>query len=355
VLGNEKKFLAMLHLLDPVVYSFDDESSFSKKIQNRQALAELVAGFVPENVLQLDAFIDKLRELFPEDKILKDCTERLRLVLSRLPSEDDEELRQTIFMVRAHITETYRLHRRILRNRRRTVGGLTPRRAGAEKVFFTSATLGKVAEVLEEWRSRAASSIYGQSDPEYEKKLQRLFVRFVEAVITDPNLFHTLVQERLSRPKDCDLTPASGDELSQLCSGARLFEGEKECLAQTMELLQEHNDLERFDCTSNAIKEILLETKKVVVFCTYAHIADRLYEHLHRQFGDMVTRHALVGDSDTEGDKVDSSWQRFMADPECRVLVCDRRAEEGLNLQGGSKAVIHFDLPLSRVIPSSQS
>ncbi|MCP2830389.1 helicase-related protein, partial [Salmonella enterica] len=39
-------------------------------------------------------------------------------------------------------------------------------------------------------------------------------------------------------------------------------------------------------------------------------------------------------------------WHRFLTEPEqCRVLVCDARAEEGLNLHGGRKVVLHFDLP----------
>jgi ATP-dependent helicase HepA len=38
---------------------------------------------------------------------------------------------------------------------------------------------------------------------------------------------------------------------------------------------------------------------------------------------------------------------RFLEQPSCRVLVCDRPDEEGLNLQGGAKAIIHYDLPMA--------
>jgi len=31
----------------------------------------------------------------------------------------------------------------------------------------------------------------------------------------------------------------------------------------------------------------------------------------------------------------------------CKILVCDNTSEEGLNLQGGRKCIIHFDIPLS--------
>ena len=39
-----------------------------------------------------------------------------------------------------------------------------------------------------------------------------------------------------------------------------------------------------------------------------------------------------------------SLWYKFNSDNAVRVIVCDRRAEEGINLQGGEKLVIHFDL-----------
>ena len=38
---------------------------------------------------------------------------------------------------------------------------------------------------------------------------------------------------------------------------------------------------------------------------------------------------------------------RFLEQPSCRVLVCDRADEEGLNLQGGAKAIIRYDLPMA--------
>jgi len=40
--------LRMLHLLDPVVYSLEDEDGFRTKILNRQILAEAVASLDPQ-------------------------------------------------------------------------------------------------------------------------------------------------------------------------------------------------------------------------------------------------------------------------------------------------------------------
>src|SRR5204863_127558 len=40
-------------------------------------------------------------------------------------------------------------------------------------------------------------------------------------------------------------------------------------------------------------------------------------------------------------------WLAFNTDATRPILVCDRRAEEGLNLQGGRKIVVHYDLPFN--------
>jgi ATP-dependent helicase HepA len=42
----------------------------------------------------------------------------------------------------------------------------------------------------------------------------------------------------------------------------------------------------------------------------------------------------------------ETGWEAFGADVTRPILVCDWRAEEGLNLQGGRKSVVHWDLPL---------
>ena len=58
-LHNERGFLEMLHLLDPTVYRLDGEESFRRKVESRQALAEIVAGLTIENALYLDYTIEQ--------------------------------------------------------------------------------------------------------------------------------------------------------------------------------------------------------------------------------------------------------------------------------------------------------
>jgi ATP-dependent helicase HepA len=78
-------------------------------------------------------------------------------------------------------------------------------------------------------------------------------------------------------------------------------------------------------------------TPAVVVFTNFPATADRVYQFLSRRLGnDRVLRHEPDG----------SRWTRFIGS-DGHVLICDRRAEEGLNLQNRLSVVIHFDLPFS--------
>ena len=148
-LHNERGFLRMLHLLDPAGYPLDSEEAFRRRIESRQALAEIVATLTPENALYLDYTLDQLSELFPDDARLQDAACQLREILTRMPSEDDPELVEAVALVRDHLSEVYRLHRRILRHRRRNVIGVTPDRAGLETVHYRSAWASRAADLAE--------------------------------------------------------------------------------------------------------------------------------------------------------------------------------------------------------------
>lgn len=80
----------------------------------------------------MDAALDDLTERIPNDLRLAQLTRALKEKLLELPDEDDAEFCIAVRHLRAHISETYRLNRRILRNRRSQVEGLTPDRKGAQ-------------------------------------------------------------------------------------------------------------------------------------------------------------------------------------------------------------------------------
>ncbi|WP_375429632.1 hypothetical protein, partial [uncultured Sphingomonas sp.] len=123
---------------DPGTYPLGGEAAFRRKVEGRQALAEIVAGLTPENALYLDYTIDQLAGLFPDDELLQQHATALRAVVETMPDENDPALVEAIGRLHAHLSEVYRLHRRILRHRRRSIGGLTPERSGTEIVRYRS-------------------------------------------------------------------------------------------------------------------------------------------------------------------------------------------------------------------------
>ncbi|MBK8993153.1 MAG: DEAD/DEAH box helicase family protein [Gammaproteobacteria bacterium] len=152
VLSDTAGFLRILHLLDPVVFSLDDLAGFERRVQSRQLVAELVASLVPENVLSMEDDLDRLKSTFHDDTTLIQRIETLRPIVQALPDEDDEGFIATLNELRAHLTETYKLHRRVLRNRRKAVPWATPRRSGLESLPYTCAWRRERHHVLDELR-----------------------------------------------------------------------------------------------------------------------------------------------------------------------------------------------------------
>jgi ATP-dependent helicase HepA len=313
-LHNERGFLEMLHLLDPDTYALDDEAGFRRRVDSRQMLAQIVAGLAPENVLYLDHTLDQLAEHFADDPLLQNHVAALRTVAYALPDETDPELINAIGRVRAHISEVYRLHRRILRHRRRNIIGLTPDRSGAIRVDYESSATARLCEAVDYWRF--AEAITADAEP-IRIDRSRIFFQILEWM------------------------------QQYACSGAGSFGffarqphliGDGEHFA---DIVQRLSGEEAFDDRASAlvaaIKPLLGPRQQFVIFCTDSKTADRLATTLTNELGLAVDRH----------DPEHQDWMAFNRDPARSILVCDRRAEEGLNLQGGRKIVVHYDLPFN--------
>jgi len=316
-LRNERGFLEMLHLLDPLTYPLGSEDAFRKKVESRQALAEIVAGLTPENALYLDYTIDLLATLFPDDELLQTHAHKLRSIIDTMPEQDDPSLVEAIGRLHAHLSEVYRLHRRILRHRRRSIGGLTPDRSGAEIVYFSSSDRAALTSAMDDWR-------------------------FGEAIKLDAEGSDTLWDDR-ARAFWQVLDHASQYQ----CSGP----GTIEFLASQTAVI---GDKERFSAISNclgrpglfedrtralidALAPLLRDQAQCVIFCSDKKTADALVRRISEELGILVDRH----------DPENLNWTAFSEGNDHPVLVCDRRAEEGLNLQGGKKVVVHYDVPLN--------
>lgn len=332
ILRNEVGFLRMLHLLDPIAYPLEDYAGFRHKIEQRQTLAEVVAMLSPENALFLDDPLDGLAARFPNDERLQGLVHVLKEKLLEMPDEDDEDLIAKIRQLKAHVSETYRLNRRILRNRRKQVTGLTPNRKGARCWLASDSPLSHVEALLEEWRI-AASAAYGVDTTEPTvQALARFYWSLATAYLENPAALPRLCARRRALPA-WPLGEAFGR-----------FEQEDALLARLITLCDDERWLDaRCDRLIDGLRS-LPATTKAVVFCSSMEVADDVSTRL-QSAGVRAVRHQ----TELDDDDLDTaeSWTTFMTDPNIGVLVCDQHAEEGLNLQGRDKTLVHFDLPVA--------
>jgi len=303
-LHNTRGFLEMLHLLDPQTYRLDDEPALRARIESRQALAEIVASLTPDNALYLDHSLDQLVDLFPHDALLQGQVSVVRALSDAMADEDDPDFVEALGRVRAHLSELYRLHRRILRHRRRSIGGLTPDRSGAEVIDYVSPETADLMADFDAWRVEDLAPDRGGA--------------------MELAAYAALFRERLGQHFKNALQPASrscvgdrGDSVAARLGGPEAFGARLAALAE-------------------ALRPRLGARRQFVVFCSDPFSADHLAHGLADALSVRVDRH----------DPADSGWEAFRTDPSRPILICDRRAEEGLNLQGGHKTIVHWDLPL---------
>ncbi len=319
VLGNAEEFLRVLHLLDPVVFPLDDLDGFKRRISSRQVVAEVVSTLIPQNVWGMGPDLDRLLESYPDDPLLVAKVGVLKVVLDTFPDEENEEFLAVLDDLKTHLVESYRVHRRLLRNRRAAVSWATPRRAEMRPVAFSGNTTATWAERLESLRLTLVS--VGHLTSEVEMALLQTAV--------NPNASHSLRH----------LLVQAGVNQADVLADAEALDN------ATLRLSE---DTSRVDALCKLVRTILEKpSTQVVVFCDRSEDADRVKAALVGEIGDRVVRHEPV-ELDEDGEVTTPRWETFLSTPDrVRALVCDVRAEEGVNLHGGRKVAVHFDLPAS--------
>lgn len=318
VLSDEAGFLRVLHLLDHVVFPLDDLAGFKRRIASRELIAEVAAFLIPENLWGLGPELDRLEEAYADDKVLCERITSLREVLDRFPEEQDEEYLSSLQALRTHLLESYRLHRRMLRHRRSAIPWATVGRVGGGLSTLRTTAARHTAECWDNLR-------FALNDQEDEVP-DGLCVALME----------------------CALNNRSKASISGLLESHGLRRTELLALATAVDSARSkwQQDLSRFETLVDTVRDtLIMQGMQVVVFCDQSDDADQCHEALREVLGAIVQRHQVPNSTDPD-DK--PAWAGFLTNPEqVRVLVCDRRAEEGVNLHGGKKCAVHFDLPVA--------
>jgi ATP-dependent helicase HepA len=361
VLNNERDFLAMLHLLDPQLYALGDLEAFRARVRNRQEVGHLLLSLQEgSGAFALRSGIQRLRQHFPQDSTVSRLADDLERSLSTTPADAslrDEAIRAT----RVHISETYRIHRRMLRNRR----GAVEVRSLAGRAMPSGQPTPRILEhdidersphihaLLDEWRDSAAGFVSqeeaaGAIPGATAEAFRSIFSVFFQAAGSSLDLFADVIRLRLHPKEPAGSVEFPGAEL-RLLRQTPLFPGERELLEAALERLASPSEEgDRIRLLEYALQNLRRSARggpppKCVVFTSHTRACREILRRVQDQFGAQAATGYHVG---LDRSQVEASIARFRNQPGCFVLVCDRAGEEGRNLQCAER-VVHFDLPLS--------
>ena len=365
VLNNERDFLAMLHLLDPISYPLDNLEDFRNRVKKRSWVGKILLCFqegAKSSVLKEN--LDELRKLFSEDRyVLNLATELENCLQTNSESTNSESTDKIVRAIRSHISETYRLHNRMLRNRRAAVEDVIFDRNVTPKVEYDLDERSfDIHELIENWR---------QAAPQQEE-YKRIFVLLFRGCGTWLGVLKDVITARLgSKSSATRLRQFDADDVQKLTE-TPLFEGEEKILQGLLKIInQPSEDGDRLELLKTVIlyrlSEIfelqswrsnldkLLELlkqrinrqttgkklPKIVVFTSFMQTGTEIIKFLHDKFGESAVASHLLGQTRTQ---TEQNLTKFKNNPNCFILVCDSSGEEGHNLQLADW-MIHFDLP----------
>ncbi|MDZ8185627.1 MAG: protein DpdE [Nostoc sp. ChiSLP02] len=358
VVNHERDFLAMLHLLDPTTYRLDDLAGFRAKVESRQQIGKVLLALQEDTKpAVLKKNLQELRSLFPDDKYLLKLVEDL---------EKSSEQNQIIQAIRTHISDTYRLHRRMLRNRRAAVEDVIfDRNFTPKEEYDLDERSLDIHELINQWRTVAPR----------EQEYQRIFLLFFLASGTCLGILEQVIAARLNGRPHVKLTQEFKEDDIRLLTTTPKFSGEEEILESLVKIVRQPvEDGERKESLRTILlnqlgtyfkippnvrrnqKEFLTRIQqrikrpiatdifpKFIIFTNFVQSCTEIVRYLSDTFGvDAVVSHQF-GESP---DKVEEGLNKFKNNPHCFILVCDRSGEEGRNLQFADW-LIHFDLPWS--------
>lgn len=356
IFGNERATLVLLHLLDPVTYRLDDVDGFRQRIERRQEFGQRLLALKPNLPTPiLRKVLEQTRQSFPDDQVVQQLGQNALTAGAKTPT--------LIADLKRHIAETYRLHQRLLRTRRRDLEGweLHPRQSEVVVEVDEDPRVADAWRWLDDWWDAAhratGTETEGVSQPEIERKLARRYALLFEALGRG-------VEEFVSEVEHQD----------QLVADERLvtFEGEAELLA-AWDTMRDRTD-QRISVTGRlmtftglsarawievtprvatvvdsamllvrAIQRSGPEPPKVVIFSSSTNVARELVTCLRVVNGEDRIFSVIQGMS---ADQIDLAVARFAGCPHPSALVCDESGEEGLNLHF-AHGIVHADLPLA--------
>lgn len=339
--------LALLHLLDPDVYRWEDLPAFTERFARHRELANAMDTLDPEFESLLPSSIAEIRDMLPVDPRFESLSANVLGFLDEeafLRAEADRvALGEALDALRAHIAEAYRLHRRTIRHRRaRVIGDFNESLLPFDVTGRCPPTLlpqsaPATVDALLEWQQQVAAWILDHTDDHEDADVAFTEYGDVLAVLTSrldglSDDFAQALQFRLA-----------GNAHAAQCAG--LSAVERDILRETPVLPFEAETLMVGNESDDALIAGLLSAvgnhRRTVVFCGSGQLAELVADALRDRSKEIpVFEHTAAAPPD----QIDDDLRQWRATG--GVVVADATAEDGVNLQQADAAV-HLRLPWS--------
>ena len=336
VLGNEKTLLALLHLLDPLAYPLKDEEAFRKKLERRQEFGRLLLAIKPDqNPVFLARSLRQLQELVPEDELVPHLIAKIEQLLN---DQDKPSIFSSVAELHRHISDTYRLHQRLIRTRRRDLldqMSLSRVALAATLTEDEDERSPQMVDALEQWRQLSLEALATKPDglaEDFEQELIQRYLKLHEALGTSVEACEEVLESQLHAID-------TGHILS--------FPEDKQALEHALGIINEPTEFTRLDFATDVIDEALKKIStidrlpRLVAFASSTAFVQDLVAQLRMKR--VADAFSVTADS-TDEDAIEAV-DGFFACPGPAVICCDHRGEEGLNLQY-AHGIVHLDLPL---------
>ena len=335
MLHRERDLLGMLHLLDPGSFSLDDLEGFQRKVADREGLASLFVQLAPDTPdFLLEEPFSELRERYAGDRRLGELLDVAE------NSESDDGLASALVEIRTHLSEAYKLHTRMIRNRRAAIAFAVRGRSGATRFSDYDPRGHVVASWLERWRGLLLDAA-ADAEPELRSLYAEVFWMFVQASSGDLEALRHLARYLRTRRKS-DLRGAGVDSSARdALRGVDYGPAAGDALDELLAALGPEPNVDEEERARAGLAQACAQAiadRRAIVFSSAPQTVRALTAALCRRGARAGGLDADVPTSDRAA--IVTAFRRG----ELAILVCDAAAEEGLNLQD-AELVVHADVP----------
>jgi ATP-dependent helicase HepA len=325
-LGDEARLFGLLQLLDPSAYPKKDLEGFRRKVESRQEIGRLLLTMQPGGTpFVVKSQAKGAQNMFPDDQFVNLTAQDI------LDSGEDAKRRdQAVVLLRDHIARTYRIHDRLIRSRRIDAekwaihprGKDYPNLSHVRMAFDETTWASDLFSALESWRVAASAVTFLDRTPIISRWRELVSASFLSRAALSNSLRA--------------MEPMFDDEPGYLSALVDIAKGEFDQETRMASICEELKSWR--DAQTNGINR---RVPSIICFVSDADDAADLNLALRKRFGPF----AVLNVSD-KSDEI--AWAQnvaeFEKDPESWILIGNRDAEEGLNLQFVD-AIFHVDLP----------